>query len=387
VVVVSQPEVVTLLLACARTRVDPDRVDQIRALVRGPLDWTRLFRLAQQHGVVPLLYHQLSTLAPGEVPAARLAELREGMVIHAWRSLALTRELVQLLHALRTRGIAALPYKGPALAAMAYGSVTFRQFTDLDIVVPEHRLAEARAVLRARGYRDALAGLAAGVPVTRLAHYQHALVRDRDRVQVELHWAFAPRYFRFPLKFHELAVEPGPLGGVTVPAIAPPDLLVLLCVHGGRHLWSRLAWICDLAELLRARPDANWPSALDRAEALGARRLLLVGLALARELLDADLPATLETARAHDPGATRLAGVLARRLFCLDGEAAPLLAAARLHLAMRERWRDRLVYGLLGALTPSERDAPALARGLGLFRALVRPIRLIRDHGVWRPPT
>lgn len=329
---------------------------------------------------MPLLHHQLETAAPNDTPAPVLAELRGRMVANAWRNRSLTRELLAVLAALRSRGILALPYKGPALAAMAYGSVAARQFVDLDILVPRERIADARAALLARGYRDGPTGMDSRIPITKRSHYQHTMVRDADRVRVELHWAFAPRYFRFGLNLEELAVEPSLLGHATIAAIAPPDLLLLLCVHGGRHLWTRLGWICDLAELVRARTDAPWPVALGRATELGTRRMLLVGLALARDLLDVDLPEVFAAALASDPRAAQLAEVFARRLFLRDGRAPALLAAARLHIAMRERWADRAVYAVLGAITPSERDTC----GKGSLRAVARPFRLIRDFGLWK---
>jgi hypothetical protein len=31
----------------------------------------------------------------------------------------------------------------------------------------------------------------------------------------------------------------------------PEDMLLFLCVHGGKHQWTRLAWICDVAEFIR----------------------------------------------------------------------------------------------------------------------------------------
>ena len=328
---------------------------------------------------MPLFHHQLETAAPDDAPAPVLAELRGRMVANAHRNFALTRELLAVLAALRAREIPALPYKGPALAAMAYGSVAARQFVDLDILVPRERIADARAALLARGYRDALAGMDSRIPITERSHYQHTMVRDTDRVCVELHWAFAPPYFRFRLGPDDLTVEPSPLGRATIPAIAPPDLLLLLCIHGGRHLWTRLGWICDLAELLRARADAPWHVALDRATELGTRRMLLVGLALARDLLDIDLPEVFAAALPGDPRAVQLAEVFATRLFLQDGRAPALLGAARLHVAMRERWADRAAYAVLGALTPSERDT----HGSGPLRAVARPFRLIRDFGLW----
>jgi hypothetical protein len=230
-----------------------------------------------------------------------------------------------------------------------------------------------------RGYRDDDAGMDPRVPIERRSHYQHAMVRGSDGVRVELHWAFAPRYQRFRLGIDDLTTEAGRLGDQTIRMIAAPELLLLLCVHGSRHLWTRLTWIADLAELMRAQPDARWDDALDRATATGSRRMLLTGLALSRDLLDAALPEELALAVRRDPRAVRLAATFARRLF-LEGARAPtLLDTARLHLAMRERWADRAVYAALGAFTPSERDA----HGTGVRRAVGRPLRLIRDFGLW----
>ena len=302
------------------------------------------------------------------------------MLVHAWRSLTLTRELSELIEALVARGVDALPYKGPALAVVAYGNPTLRQFVDLDILVPSAQLNEARATCLERGYRDAVVGVD---PDARVSHYQHALVRARDGIQVELHWAFAPRYFRFPLAPASLAREPVALVGGIVNAIAPVDLLVVLSAHGARHAWSRLEWIADLSELLRARPDVAWSAALARADSLGARRMVLVGLALARDLLDAELPPRLAQALDGDASAVRLSRTLGSQLFRDDRASSPI-TTARLHLAMRERWRDRLAYAVLGPLTPSERDAPGLAGKLAPLRSLARPLRLARQCGLWR---
>jgi hypothetical protein len=304
------------------------------------------------------------------------------VLAHAARGIALGRELAAILAALDAQGLPALPYKGPALAAAVYGSPTLRQPGDLDLLVPDACLAGARAVLLDRGYRDALAGVA---PEARVSHYQHAMVRDRDGIRLELHWAFAPRYFGFRLPVAAVAREPLVLHGRRVAAIAPVDLLVVLAVHGGRHLWGRLAWVCDVAELLRARPDLDGAATLARAEALGARRMLLVALALARDLLGAALPGPLGAATAAD----RAAGALARRLGAriLEERAGDpgLAAAAWLHLAMRERWRDRIAYALRAPFTPSERDAPRSGRSAAL-RGLGRPLRLLRDRARRPPP-
>ena len=60
--------------------------------------------------------------------------------------------------------------------------------------------------------------------------------------------------------------------------------------HGDGHWWGSLGWICDLAELIRTRSDVRWEWVLNEARRLHGERLVLLGLALASELLRAPIP-------------------------------------------------------------------------------------------------
>ena len=55
-------------------------------------------------------------------------------------------------------------------------------------------------------------------------------------------------------------------------------------MRGCKEQWSRLIWIADVAALLR-HGVLDWRAILDRAYAVGARRMLLIGIILARDLL------------------------------------------------------------------------------------------------------
>src|SRR5689334_10479117 len=129
-----RPEV-ALLLSCARTEISPETAGRIRAFIQNGIDWTALIREATYHEVVPLLYHSLQTTCPEAVPEPVLAQLRTVFQATAWYNLCLTGELLTLLDLFATQGIAAIPYKGPILAAAVYGNLALRTFRDLDILV------------------------------------------------------------------------------------------------------------------------------------------------------------------------------------------------------------------------------------------------------------
>jgi hypothetical protein len=146
-------------------------------------------------------------------------------------------------------------------------------------------------------------------------------------------------------------------------SLHPEDLLLLLCVHGSRHYWSQLNWICDIAELLRARPGIDWGGLLARAGAAGGVRMLLLGLLLAAEVLEVPLPPEVARQARSDWVVRELAaqvrGWLFRELADEKDEGGPpseVLFHSFL-LRVRERARDRWCYSRHMVWSPKARRA------------------------------
>ena len=110
---------------------------------------------AGRHAMIPLLHHHADLLQPPP-PAAHRLERELAAVVR--RTLTLTDALVDALGALRAIGIGATPFKGPALAVAAYGSLVMRQFDGVDVLIHRADLMAAERVLVQRGYREARAG-------------------------------------------------------------------------------------------------------------------------------------------------------------------------------------------------------------------------------------
>ena len=107
-----------LLLLCARTRVEPQQRELIRALALKQLDWEFILDKAQSHALIPLLYRNLSEFCADRVPSAVLQQLESVYIANAKRNQVLTAELIKILRILESADISAVPYKGPALAAL-----------------------------------------------------------------------------------------------------------------------------------------------------------------------------------------------------------------------------------------------------------------------------
>jgi Uncharacterised nucleotidyltransferase len=188
--------------------------------------------------------------------------------------------------------------------------------------------------------------------------------------------------FLFPLNPARLweRLERVSLGDITVRSLAPEDMLLILCVHGAKHHWGKLGWICDVAELLRAHPELAWTSLLAQARELGGRRMLCLGLLLAHELLGAVLPKEVWDHIEVDPVVPWLAAEVRSHLFAENH--GPLWALDRrpFYLRLRERMRDRVPCALYLAYwrLPSYAKTAVLLvpqaalAGLASFRRLFR---------------
>ncbi|HEY9401144.1 MAG TPA: nucleotidyltransferase family protein, partial [Pyrinomonadaceae bacterium] len=243
-----RPEV-ELFLCCARTRMDEAHALRLRQLLDFALDWDFVLIFAERHGLMPLLYSNLHARAPEKIPPAVYEKLRERFRRISALNMYLSGELRRLLKIFTAHEIDAIPYKGPALAAKAYGNIALRHFCDLDILVRRRDVPGVMKLLVAEGY--ALYPPLNGVQQSFMLRTQCNLpfTRDANRSIVEIHWRVSARLFSSPLGEDALWENPRTeaFEGTQINALAPEDLLLSLCVHGAKHVWERLSWIADIA--------------------------------------------------------------------------------------------------------------------------------------------
>jgi hypothetical protein len=373
-----------LLVAGARTKVEPPVVDEIRELCAAALDWEFLVNESAVNSILPLVARNISAVAADIAPAKHVERLTKGARANALRCLSLTAELIRVIDLLHGAGVQAMPYKGPVLAVDAYGDVTLREFEDLDIIVRQRDMARADEVVKKLGYRPnhpwifAPGAASAVVP----GEYDY---RDEGRgMIVEFHTEFTLRHFPVPPDVGEMSkrLMSVTISGHEIPTFCPEDMLSLLCVHGSKDYWERISWIADVAEFLRSHPRLNWDLVLSQAESLQAGRMLNLGLALATGMLGALLPAEISARVQRDSVAGDIASEIAQRHLIRE---APDRGAGE-----RFRYRRRMVaggiagwrYSLRLTTQPADEDSAAmqLPRALAPFYLLLRPFRLLRQY-------
>jgi hypothetical protein len=283
-----------ILCLAARTTLDPLGELQLVELLRGPVDWERLWAQGHLHEVLPLLTATLRRVGgQAPIPSQWLARAQRRYYATMLRNTTLADELLRVLAAFRQAGVAALPVKGVVLAETLYGSLALRPLGDIDVLVQPSDLPGARAALGALGFAQAAEpGYEnAHHPYHDPPYYRHAA---GGTICLELHWGLWASQF-FQLKTNALwrrAVR-AQLHGADVAILSPEDTLLHLAIHRSRSA-LRLRFVCDVAELLRRhRATLDWEYLLAQTHAAGARTTMFYTLALAEQLLDGPLPAGL----------------------------------------------------------------------------------------------
>ena len=382
-----------LILCCTRTVLAPERAARLRTLAQEKLDWLSLVAIAAKGRVEPLLYWHLSAGCRDVVPPIWIDFLQRSFERNVRRNLYVSGQLLRILDSFEASGIRGIPYKGPTLAALAYGNLALRASGDLDILVRQRDVPKARELLLALGcstdlaWMGGAAGRSGGIPG------EYLFSCDHGRVLVELHPESTSRYLPAPLNVDclETRLEAVPLGGRRILTFSPEDLLTILCVHGAKHFWDRLQWIVDIAELAESPRGLNWDLAIQRAGEMQSQRMLFLGLKVAHDLVEANLPEeVLRQIEADRPVQSLAARACA--LFFRDDNTSP---DAVQRLLFRIRTRDKLGAGLRYSLwlatTPTEEDWSRLRLPASLqpLYALLRPLHLLRKYGlgIRRRPT
>ena len=382
-----------VLLLAAATHLSPDRVARLRRVLTPGVAWPTLVRAAMVHRVLALVYHTLKQHAADLVPDDVMHQLRTTFLAYFRLSFSIRTALPELLELLAADAIRPLVFKGPALAAAAYGDDKLRPYSDVDLLVRKDEAATAAAVLEDAGFRicDPLPDrLYTHGRTYRLLRPWHGnacgFVRAAERgdaLNVDLHWGLASHYFQValdPAGLWDRRVTVALEGGLPVETFSPEDTLLHVCLHGTKHNWRRLSYVCDVAEVLRAHPALDVDALLARAASSGCERMVHLGVAAAGQLLGAPVPAVFDRSPADRPELHALVRAIEDELF-----RAPRLARTlALHVRARDRRRDALgtvLYRAHQAVQPSQtdRDWVRIPHSLAFLYYAVRPVRLITD--------
>ena len=360
-----------LLCACCRGLTASSLIG---TLLQHSLDWEHVLQNAGQHRVLPAVSTALGNRT--DLPASIRSAIGARFASHERRVLRFSAELAGILQQFDSRGIPAIPYKGPVLSQLLYGDPAMRDFGDLDLLVRPEDVPPARKALRELGFEPKLSLSPRCECEFLRSGYELVFGSKTERNLVELHWQVLPRFYAIPFDTEAVFARSREIefAGCRIRVPCNEDLLLMLCAHAAKHEWSQLGMVRDIATL--AGMDLDWRWIAAEATRLGIVKIVLISLLLARDLLAFELPETL-TASALEPECENLASQLAFRL--AHGETPDVESPRyfRFMMKLRERRRDRARFLWRLISTPSVGEWETITLPEALF-PLYRGVRVLR---------
>ena len=275
-----------LLIECSQGLRNAGQTDRISRFFEYSLDWDYILPVARKNAVFPLVGRNLLQNFSHSIPVHIKEILTENLQAHLQRNMFLTGKLLEIVGSFDANNISILPFKGPLLAAQAYGDLSARQYVDLDILVQPKQLESAIRLLQDEGYTPISSISWLNKSNWHLSDKKDIYFRSADGlVNVELHWKLSGSHFALPFEMNGLwaRLENFCLANVNLKTLPFDDLLIYLCLHGSRHGWEQFGWICDVNELILSRDEIDWEQLIEKARHLGCENVLGLGLYLAHE--------------------------------------------------------------------------------------------------------
>jgi hypothetical protein len=171
--------------------------------------------------------------------------------------------------------------------------------------------------------------------------------------------------------------------------------LIYLCLHGGRHVWERLSWICDINEMISSREDIDWEQINKEAKRLRCEKALGLGLYLVNEFFGRRSPVLEWQSNKNNELFKELTLQIRDRLFSEEPNFAEIndrgwfLEEKLFQLKLKERLWDKLKvhiyfndYYLRQIFSPNEadKDLLPLPPWLSPIYYVTRPLRLLYTY-------
>jgi hypothetical protein len=370
-----------LILKCARTYHSGENQDKIVDLLSRDLDWNYILYWINYHGLIPLFYWTIKEFQE-QIDPDFFKVIHDEFKKNACRNLSLTQELLKIIQCFEAKTIPVLAFKGPVLAQTVYQNLGLRQFIDLDLLIPQHTVHEASKTLIQKGYQPQFEFKGWQENQYSQIRPEHNFYSSEKDLSIDLHWSLISS----ALSFHENPQviwedrnyqDRVKLGNQTILTLSPEALLLFLCVHGAKHDWSHLSWVCDIGELLNRYRDLDWQWIEQQVGHLGTQTMLELGLGLAYTYLDASLPEDWVKRLENNHKVQELGKLVEAEWFNLKSEEKSLRLMGKIYVQTMDSRRDRLWYWFDYVLTPTPLEWEILPLPSSLF-FLYYPLRLLR---------
>ncbi len=373
----------TFVTLCACSQPDVQHRKRINEAALIPMDWEKVHDVAIRNRTIPLLYKNIKMKpARDSVPPDLFDKMTRIYAENSRRNFFLLSYLINLLDCFKSNGIFAVPFKGPVFTENIYGDLGLRFSSDLDILVQVKDARNAYKVLIEIGLTPEITLNNSQLQKYIVTEDNLSFFKNDPKVLIELHWELSGNYLSRPFILEDMleTLISVPIHNHEFPALPPEALLLYLCIHGAKHEWKTLDWVCCVAELLRKKKDLDWDLVEASAKNRKAQKMLHLGLELTWILFKSPIPANIIEKLEKNNPIIELSQSLITDMFSTHNDVAfKETRFSSFHFRVRDSLTDCLRYLSRLVFIPSKKEWSSL-RLPASFSALyyiVRPFRLI----------
>jgi hypothetical protein len=283
-----------ILLLCATANISPANKERISQLLLKTVDWEHLLELAEFHGMVSLITHNLTNNSLiSQVPKPYSERLNQTYNGSLYRNIILSIELENVLAAFKKKGIAVIVLKGTILAEQLYGNPALRTVTDMDIMVKLEDIPSAGSLLVEIGYKKL-------INLSSQSHPFHDVYQKLAIMPffIELHWNLDDQELvTVPLADIWQRAQIINIQGATTMVLSPEDALVHLSNNFSKPSGLILRNLCDITELTKKYKETlDWDYFIESARSWGIETGVYYSLKVSKELLGVPVPESVVNA-------------------------------------------------------------------------------------------
>jgi hypothetical protein len=281
-----------LLLLCTTSSMSPERKERISQILKGTVNWQYLLDLMELHGIASLIAYNLSNGDfTCQIPQPYVDKLNQIYNNTLYRNVVISNELARILSAFNQHGVDVLPLKGTVLAEVLYGNPALRSVTDIDVLVNQSNMDQARHLLKELGYKQV------EMPPIWVHYFHDAPYRKEGKfpLVVELHWDLADRKL-VAVAEQEIwrRAQPLKLQGVSTKILSPEDNLLYLSNNFSKQKTQILKSLADISELLKKYEGIlDWNYIMGSARSWQIEPAVYFSLKLVKDLLGISVPESI----------------------------------------------------------------------------------------------
>lgn len=291
----------------------PETIDLVPIALRAPAEvaaWSPeqlslLVRQARAAGLLGRLAAAVSAAAPPGAEAT--GHVAAALRVTRAQQREIRREVGFVVKALQPLGVPVVLLKGAAYVTAGLPAAHGRVFSDVDILLPRERLAEAESLLMLAGWMGTHDNAYDQRFYREWMHELPPMEHVHRRTTLDVHHSIAPLTGRLRPDAGALIADAVPVPGWPgVRVLCPADMVL----HSVTHLFTNdelshsLRDLSDIDLLCRhfAADAGFWPTLVARAQRHGLGRLLHYALQHAQRLLGTPVPAPCQkTLSEHAP--------------------------------------------------------------------------------------